>query len=45
MWHWQTPAIPVVAALLAVFLPAPADATMQTHDAYAAAVSVVAETA
>jgi hypothetical protein len=45
MWHWQTPAIPVVAALCAAFLPAPADAAVDVKQAFDAAVTIAAEPA
>lgn len=45
MWHWQTPAIPVVAALCAAFLPAPADAAVDVNQAFDAAVTIAAEPA
>ena len=45
MGHWQTPAIPVVAALCAAFLPAPADAAVDLNQAFDAAVAIAAEPA
>lgn len=45
MWHWQTPAIPVVAALVAVFLPAPAESATVLESAFGTVTRVVAEPA
>lgn len=45
MWHWQTPAIPVVAALCAAFLPAPTEAAVDVHQAFEAAVTTAADPA
>lgn len=45
MWHWQTPAIPVVAALCAALLPAPSEAAVDVHQAFEAAVTTAADPA
>lgn len=45
MWHWQTPAIPVIAAVLAAFLPAPAESATDIDQAFAAVVRTAADPA
>lgn len=45
MWHWQTPAIPVIAAVMAAFLPAPAESATDVDRAFATVVRTAAEPA
>jgi len=43
MWHWQTPAIPVAAAFLAMFFPAPAESATALENAFDIVTRTVAE--